>query len=90
MNVVEAMASGKAVIAPNEGGYKETLINGQTGILIDSIDEFKLAKAIIELGAKIKNNPLIFKEKCQNQAKKFDKKIFIEKIKSCLAVQNKK
>ena len=25
MNVVEAMASGKPVIAPNEGGYKETI-----------------------------------------------------------------
>ncbi len=81
MNVVEAMASGKAVVAPNEGGYKETIINGKTGILIDDIDENKLAEAIEKLGKQIDENPLLFKNTCQNQAKNFDTKIFIEKIK---------
>lgn len=78
---VEAMAAGKAVIAPNEGGYKETIINNETGILIDNIDENKLAEAIIILGKEIDKNPLKFKDACQMQAKKFDIKIFIKKIK---------
>jgi glycosyltransferase involved in cell wall biosynthesis len=32
---LEAMASGSTVIALNEGGYKETIINGKNGFLID-------------------------------------------------------
>jgi len=82
MTAIEAMASGKPVIAPNEGGYQETVINGKTGILIDDIDEEKLKRAIEILSQKIKENPLIFKENCQEQAKKFDTKIFIKKIKN--------
>jgi len=39
MTPVEAMASGKPVIAANEGGYKETIINNKTGILIDDINK---------------------------------------------------
>ncbi|KKQ21837.1 MAG: Mannosyltransferase [Parcubacteria group bacterium GW2011_GWA2_37_10] len=84
MTPVEAMASGKPVIAPNEGGYKETIINGKTGILIDDINEDKLAEAVKKLGKEIKKNPLKYKKACQEQAKKFDTKIFIEKIKKRL------
>ena len=80
MAPVEAMASGKPVIAPNEGGCKETIINRKTGILIDDINEDKLAEAIKKLGKKIKENPLKYKKACQKQAKNFDTKIFIEKM----------
>lgn len=80
MSPVEAMASGKPVIASNEGGYKETIINGKTGILVDNIDDKKLALAIQKLGKEIEQNPLKFKTACQKQAAKFDTKIFIEKI----------
>lgn len=84
LNAIEAMASGKPVIAPNEGGYKETIINGVTGILIDNIDENKLVEAIKNLGKKIEQNPLEFKNACQEQAKKFDTEIFIKKIKDAI------
>ncbi len=77
MNVVEAMASGKPVIAPNEGGYKESIINNKTGILIDNINEDKIIKAI----KIINKNPIKYKNACINQAKKFDTKKFIKKIK---------
>ena len=77
MNVVEAMASGKPVIAPNEGGYKETVINNVTGILIDEINSEKLVEAI----KKIKVKPESYKNACIKQAKNFDTYIFIEKIK---------
>ena len=76
MNVVEAMASGKPVIAPNEGGYKETVINEKTGILIDNINENKLAEAIKKLG----ENSGKYKNDCIEQAKKFDVSVFIRKI----------
>jgi glycosyltransferase involved in cell wall biosynthesis len=77
MNVVEAMASGKPVIAPNEGGYKETVINGKTGILIDDINKDKIIDAIKIIGM----NPERYRKECQKQARKFDTKVFITKIK---------
>ena len=80
MTPVEAMASGKPVIAPNEGGYKETIINNKTGILIDNINPEKLAEAIKVLG----KNPERYKTACQEQAVKFSTKAFIEKIKTAL------
>jgi len=86
MAPVEAMASGKPVIAPNEGGCKETIINGRTGILIDGINEDKLAEAIKKFGKKIEKNPGKYKKACQKQAKKFDTKIFIEKIEKAISL----
>lgn len=77
MNVVEAMASGKSVIAPNEGGYKETIINGKTGILIDEISSDKIIEAI----KIISKNPGKYKSACIKQANNFSTKIFIDKIK---------
>lgn len=76
MTVVEAMASGKPVIAPNRGGFKETVVHNKTGILINGINAGKLKKAI----KKINRNPESFKDACINQARKFDTKIFIDKI----------
>ena len=84
MNVVEAMASGKFVIAPNEGGYKETVIDGKTGILIDDIDTQKLVNAINELDKELKTTPTKYKDACIDHAQNFDIKIFVQKIKSFL------
>ncbi|MFA6215879.1 MAG: glycosyltransferase, partial [Patescibacteria group bacterium] len=77
LSVVEAMAAGKPVIAPSDGGYKETVINGATGKLIDDINEDKLIEAIIEVG----KDPAKFREACLKRAKEFDTQVFIEKIK---------
>jgi glycosyltransferase involved in cell wall biosynthesis len=38
MTVVEAMSYGTPVLAYNGGGYKETVISGENGILIDGTD----------------------------------------------------
>lgn len=80
MNVVEAMASGKPIIAPKEGGYKETVVDKKTGILIDNIDEDKIIEAIKIIG----KNPGQYKNACFEQARKFDVFVFIKKIKSLL------
>lgn len=77
MNVVEAMASGKPVIAPNEGGYKESIVDSGNGILIDDIDFEKIIDAMKKIGS----DSEIYKNKNIQQAKLFDTGIFIKKIK---------
>jgi len=80
MTPVEAMASGKPVIAPNEGGYKETIISGKTGILIDTINADKIVEAVRKIGKELERNPLRYRKECQKQARKFDVSEFIRKI----------
>lgn len=88
---IEAMASGKPVIAPNEGGYKETIINGKTGILIDNINVDKLVYAVKKIEEELDKNPRKYKNNCIKQAKKFDTKVFIERIKKSInEVKNKR
>ena len=77
MNAVEAMASGKPVIVPKDGGYKESVINGVTGILVDDI---KNENKIIEAIKIIDENPEKYRDACISQAKQFDQKIFIQQI----------
>ena len=52
----EAMKYKKPVIAANEGGYKETVIDNVTGVLIDQIDSSKLIDAIKRVDQNLKNN----------------------------------
>lgn len=75
---VEAMASGKPVIAPNEGGYKET-IDDQVGILSEPIPH-KLANAVI----KISKNPEKYKRACFKKADSFSLENFSNKMKKIL------
>lgn len=46
ITAVEAQAAGTPVIAFNGGGFKETVINGKTGVLIDEISVESLKNAI--------------------------------------------
>ena len=75
MTAVEAMASGKPVVAPREGGYLESVIDGKTGILIDSTPE-KLAEAVKE----ISKNHAQFRDACADRAKKFDVNVFLREM----------
>ncbi len=79
---VEAMASGKPVIAANEGGYKETVIDGVTGKLVDSIDAHKLVEAVKEVGSDVEK----YKNVCLRQAAGFDTAIFIDRIKEAIRI----
>lgn len=75
---VEAMASGKAVVAVNEGGFLET-VTEQTGILVDANPE-----SIISGVRKISQRPESYKQACIEQARKFDISVFEEKIKNVI------
>ncbi|MDD4447373.1 MAG: glycosyltransferase [Methanothrix sp.] len=73
---LEAMASGKPVVAVNEGGFKETVIHGKTGLLVEA-NRDELVRAIKE----ISKDPLQYRDACKKRAEDFDTSIFLEKIK---------
>ncbi|MCQ1536902.1 glycosyltransferase family 4 protein [Methanosarcina sp. KYL-1] len=75
MTAIEAMAAGKPVVAVNEGGYLESVVNGETGVLtIPDVEN------IIEAIRVISENPEKYKASCIERAKMFDKSIFIAKM----------
>jgi glycosyltransferase involved in cell wall biosynthesis len=43
---VEAQAAGRPVVAVNRGGVRETVVNGQTGVLVDGEDAASLAEPL--------------------------------------------
>lgn len=73
---VESMSSGTPVIAYNGGGFKETVVDGVTGIMIDGVDEKS-----IELGMKKFLKINWNRKKILAQAEKFSSKVFVEKMK---------
>jgi len=74
---IEAMASGKIVLAADEGGYRESVVHGETGWLLPAkpdafADKIKSIKAE-EIEA--------MKDKCIERAAQFDEGRFIERMK---------
>lgn len=78
---VEAMGYGKPVIALRNGGVMETVADGKTGLFFDKPEVKSLIEAIKRF-EQIKDQFRI--EDCLNQAQKFSKEIFKEKIKDFL------
>jgi len=80
MTPVEAMASGKPVVAPNEGGYRESILDGITGRLISDITPPKIISAVKEIGPHAEQ----YKDACLKRAREFDTSVFIGKIKNII------
>jgi glycosyltransferase involved in cell wall biosynthesis len=72
---LEAMASGKPVVATKEGGYLETVADGYTGILT-SPDVGSIVTAIHE----ISKGHTKYGDECMKQAMKFDYSVFKKQI----------
>jgi glycosyltransferase involved in cell wall biosynthesis len=73
---VESMLCGTPVIAFNGGGYKETVIDGKTGVLFNDYSVGGLIEAVKKF-EKMKLNS----EDCIKQGEKFSKERFIKEIK---------
>jgi len=73
---LEAMASGKPVIAYGKGGALETVLAGITGEFFAKQTPESLMEVLKQFNSS-KYNP----EKCRNQAEKFSRKVFEQSIK---------
>lgn len=74
---VEAMLCGTPVIAYYGGGFKETVIDGKTGVFFHESTVPSLVNAIKQFEKK-KFDPKV----CQKQAKKFSKERFMKEMKA--------
>jgi glycosyltransferase involved in cell wall biosynthesis len=73
---LEAMASGKPVIAVDSGGFRET-VTRDTGILVQPDVE-----SIMNALQQVSKDPARYHDACIERAKKFDVAIFKEKIRT--------
>jgi glycosyltransferase involved in cell wall biosynthesis len=82
MSPVESMAAGKPVIGVAEGGMLETIIHGETGILISANPSIEqIIQAVYELSAKRAHE---MRTVCEQRAKLFGRDIFIKKIREAI------
>ncbi|HOP46403.1 MAG TPA: glycosyltransferase [Desulfobacteraceae bacterium] len=79
MSPVESMAAGKPVIGVSEGGLLESVIPGETGVLLrpDPVEE-DIIDAVQHMDSETALN---MRKSCEERAKHFDKAIFIENMK---------
>lgn len=72
---LEAMASGRPVIAYGKGGVLETVVEGKTGLFFEEQNVGALKDAVIKF-----NSMNFDKNEIRNHAEKFDESVFKEKI----------
>ncbi len=78
MTAVEANASGKVVVAPDGGGYRETQVAGVTGFLLPPRPD-----VFADRIASLTTSDLEGRAgPCRAQARKFDAMVFIEKMRA--------
>lgn len=82
MSPVESMAAGKPCIGVDEGGVKETVIDGRTGLLCPSDPT---ASDIVEaVNSLTPERALAMRLACEQQAKQFSENIFLNKMRILL------
>jgi len=72
---IEAMASGKPCVAVNEGGFRESIVHGKTGLLIDEPYLENFVKAIKNF-----DDYVLDPKECMRRSRDFSEEEFIRKI----------
>jgi glycosyltransferase involved in cell wall biosynthesis len=82
LSPVESMAAGKPVIGVQEGGLLETVLEGETGLLVpsDPTPE-QVVEAVLAID---KERALEMRPRCEERAKAFDTDVFLKKMKEIL------
>jgi glycosyltransferase involved in cell wall biosynthesis len=74
---VESMAAGKPVIGAAEGGLLETVIDGETGVLIAAVDHLKIIEAVSKLSNQQARQ---MRDACVYQAQQFTVEQYLQKM----------
>lgn len=74
---VESMAAGKPVVGAAEGGLLETVIDGETGVLIRSVTQLKIIETVNKLSNKQAQQ---MRGACMHQAQQFAVDQFLQKM----------
>ena len=84
MSPVESMASGKPVLGVAEGGLLETVVPGETGVLLpaDEIFPDTLCQAVSKFST---TAAMDMQESCRQRASMFSKELFLERMRSIMA-----
>jgi glycosyltransferase involved in cell wall biosynthesis len=82
MVAIESMACGIPVIAVDEGGYKETVIHGKTGVLLPA--EFSVYDLMSTIEVVTPKKSLTMKEDCIKRANEFSLEGFMGRIRHTL------
>jgi len=77
MSPVESMAAGKPVIGVAEGGLLETVVDGETGVLIEDVSVDAVVEAVFVMS---KDKALTMRAACEKRAQLFRTKVFLDKM----------
>lgn len=77
MGPIESMASGKPAIAINDAGFKETILNGKTGMLIKSPEPKEIMLAVKKMTPSVS---IKMRKACEERSKIFSNQIYASKI----------
>jgi glycosyltransferase involved in cell wall biosynthesis len=84
MSTVEAMAAGKPIVGVNEGGLKESMIDGVTGLLLPPDPSVEvIVNAISALSAQAS---AAMRTACENRAARFSEARFLSEVRDLLTV----
>ncbi len=82
MSTVEAMAAGKPILGVNEGGLKESMIDGETGLLLPpDPTAAMIVKAISALSAQAS---AAMRTACENRAARFSEARFLSEVRDLI------
>lgn len=84
MSPVESMAAGKPVIGVAEGGLLETVVQGETGILLPANPSVEdVVKAVLEMTPDAAGQ---MRAACEARAQVFKREVFFERIKEVIGI----
>jgi glycosyltransferase involved in cell wall biosynthesis len=83
MSVVESMAAGKPVIGVAEGGLKETIVPGATGVLLSP--DFAIEDVVTAVRSMTSGRAAAMRRACERAAQKFSRQSFVEKVKQLVS-----
>jgi glycosyltransferase involved in cell wall biosynthesis len=75
---VEAMASGKPVVAVDEGGYRESVVHGKTGWLVPPVPA-AIARSVRGVTADVARE---MRDACRARANGFDTSVFVDRMRT--------